>query len=136
MLFAPLRPRVPRGLRALTAPAHRSSIGHYVLAGRLVFTKSTDRALTGSWHGVILLVSHRCRWHLLRDCTSDAERCRSAPQGTIDSDPAKSGVLDRGVPPDPTTSSRTRLPKGTLRSRLIEAFTAWFSIVRTARRTG
>src|SRR2546425_11991656 len=108
-----------------------------MMAGRLVFTKSTDRVLTGSWHGVILLVSHGCRWHLLRDRTSDAERCRSAPQGPIDSDPAMSGALDRGVSPDPTTSSRSRLLQGTrFPADSSEAFTAWFSIVRTARRTG
>lgn len=34
MLFAPLRPRVPRGLRALTAPA-RSERADYVMLGQV-----------------------------------------------------------------------------------------------------
>jgi hypothetical protein len=43
-----LRPRVPRGLRALTAPAPSSRSGSYVMAGHVAVEQPTSGVLSES----------------------------------------------------------------------------------------
>jgi len=81
----PLRPRVPRGLRALTAPPRGSQSGSCVMAQLCASCVERwdhgESCLTTASISVILRSLRRCRWHPLHVARCEAsDRRRSRPR--------------------------------------------------------